>query len=504
MKKLALGLGVAVVVVFVGGLVFEMAPGSPGTPPANAALQKGWLTHQDPLGFSVNLPPTWKVHTDPATGRIEFLGDPGTQVIVWPLFVPASLDPSSASSVLLRLATKIWPEAGWKAPQESGRSAVRTRGNDGKHACVAILTWATSPKGTAGYLYAMAAPFDSYQLSEGTFAEILKSFKIAGTPSVDPRSSVSYVEWKDPRENAFSLEVPAQWRVSGGTFRFASVDVRPALEAVSPDGQTRITGGDSQIPTFTEPTPYLQMAGFREGSWYSPGYGVNMMVRRYVPGAAFAREYVTSKVARGCADLTFLETRDRADLVQAINSLYAQLNTGGISTSWNAGEVSFSCRQGNQLMQGYYCAGILATRSPSGTQWSVNFLYGFLAPSEKRALTQSMLEHMLSTLQQNPQWASMQQNVTANTSQIVSRTNQEISKIVSDSYWSRQGVMDELSRRRSNATLGVEDVMDQTTGRQIKVESGSNYYWIDQHGAIVGTQTDTRPNLDFRELVRLP
>jgi hypothetical protein len=64
--------------------------------------------------------------------------------------------------------------------------------------------------------------------------------------------------------------------------------------------------------------------------------------------------------------------------------------------------------------------------------------------------------------------------------------------------------MDELSRRRENAILGVEDVVDPVTGRELKVESGSNYYWIDHRGDIVGTQTDTRPNLDFRELTRLP
>jgi hypothetical protein len=64
--------------------------------------------------------------------------------------------------------------------------------------------------------------------------------------------------------------------------------------------------------------------------------------------------------------------------------------------------------------------------------------------------------------------------------------------------------MDEISRRRSNAILSVEDVVDPTTGREFKVESGSNYYWIDHRGTIVGTQTDSRPNLDFRELTRLP
>jgi hypothetical protein len=47
-------------------------------------------------------------------------------------------------------------------------------------------------------------------------------------------------------------------------------------------------------------------------------------------------------------------------------------------------------------------------------------------------------------------------------------------------------------------------VVDPYTGRRTTVESGSNYYWIDQRGAIVGTDTDTRPNIDFRALVRLP
>jgi hypothetical protein len=48
------------------------------------------------------------------------------------------------------------------------------------------------------------------------------------------------------------------------------------------------------------------------------------------------------------------------------------------------------------------------------------------------------------------------------------------------------------------------DVIDPATSRQIKVESGSNYYWTDQRGTVVCTDTDTRPNLDLRQAVRLP
>jgi hypothetical protein len=111
---------------------------------------------------------------------------------------------------------------------------------------------------------------------------------------------------------------------------------------------------------------------------------------------------------------------------------------------------------------------------------------------------------MVSSLRLNPEWMRMQQNITASTSRIVADTGAHISKVISDSYWSRQASQVELSRRRSNQILGVEDVRDPATGRELQIESGSSYYWIDPRGNIVGTDIASRPTLDFRELVRRP
>jgi hypothetical protein len=79
-----------------------------------------------------------------------------------------------------------------------------------------------------------------------------------------------------------------------------------------------------------------------------------------------------------------------------------------------------------------------------------------------------------------------------------------ISKTISESYWKRSESESELSRRRSNATLGVEDVIDERTGREMKVESGSNYYWLDDRGTVVGTNTSDSPGIEFRALIRRP
>jgi hypothetical protein len=462
-----------------------------------------WLTHSDPAGFSLDAPRGWAISSDARTGRIEIRG-PEQQVVIWPVFLPRTLDAHSAAAVLARLSAASLPGVAWGQPRSAGPRAARAEGRSDTRSVVAVLTWVPSAKGAAGYIYVASAPQTAYRQAEPTFARILASFRLQGAP-VKPRPQLAYVRWKDPRENAFSIDVPAGWTMTGGLYRFASVDTRGAWQAVSPEG-IRVTGGDASLPTFTEPNSTLSFAGFREGTWYSPGYGVRMFVRRYLPGTQFAREYVSTKVAHDCADVRLTDSRDRADAVAALNAVYAQYGTGGVSFRLTAGEAAFRCNQQGRSMAGYYFAGtqrVQAAGMPGGI-WNAEHLFGYLAPESRIETAQAVAAHMLASIQLNPRWVAMQQNIAANTSAIVSRTGAEISRMISDSYWNRQQVDDELSRRRSNATLGVEDVVDPATGRETKVESGSNYYWIDQRGTIVGTDTDTRPNLDFGELIRLP
>ena len=127
--------------------------------------------------------------------------------------------------------------------------------------------------GRAGMFYAIAAPQAQFSARRAELVRVLTSFRYtqpaaAARPAAGPR--LDYVRWQDPKENAFSVEVPRGWSVTGGMFRFAPVDTRGAVELTSPDGQIRITSGDAEISTHTVPTQILAMTGFREGSWYSP------------------------------------------------------------------------------------------------------------------------------------------------------------------------------------------------------------------------------------------
>jgi hypothetical protein len=317
---------------------------------------------------------------------------------------------------------------------------------------------------------------------------------------------VNWVRWQDPKENAFSIEVPAGWKVNGGLFRFAPLDTRPAWEAVSPDGQIRITGGDPQLGPFTEPNQVLAMAGFREGSEYSPGYGLRYIVRRYVPGTLFVREYVTAHAPQVCTGLAITDNRDRSDADAAINAIYRRYGSMGVMMQIHSGEASFTCDQQGRAMAGYYFASTLRTQAVGmpGGLWLAQNLCGYLAPRDQAQLAQSIARHIVESGQPNAQWEAMQSGITMNSSRIAAQTQEAVSNMISDTYWSRQKTLDEIGRRRENAILETVDVVDPASGRQIKVDNGANYYWMDNHGMIAGTQTDTRPNLDFRELTKLP
>jgi len=205
-----------------------------------------------------------------------------------------------------------------------------------------------------------------------------------------------------------------------------------------------------------------------------------------------------------CQSLSITNARDLPEAASTINAIYGQFGGPGMSMKVSTGEVAFTCQVNQSPKPGYYFAGTMLTSASGVGLWTVQYLHGYQATADQAEVAQAVLSRMVQSVQLNPQWLAMQQNLTGQTSQIVSHTGAEISRIISQSYWSQQRSLDDLSRRRSNATLGVEDVVDPLTGREIKVESGANYYWSDQRGMIVGTTTDTTPSIDFRQLVRLP
>lgn len=228
-----------------------------------------------------------------------------------------------------------------------------------------------------------------------------------------------------------------------------------------------------------------------------------MLVRRYQPGVVFAEDYVRVKLAPqiGCSGVTITSRAERPDLSQSINALYAQFAAMGQNVREDAGEVWFACTRNGQPWTGYYFAGTLIASGAGGGVWHAEHILGYAAAASQVGLAQTAMLRMAVSMQVNPEWAKMQQGVTMDTSQIVTKTNQHISSTIRKTFENTWRAQDEIFRKDANARRGVTDVLDPETGESWSVQNASRYYWRKPGSdVIVGTETYDRPGLGYEPL----
>src|SRR5215470_3097772 len=147
-------------------------PLKPATTPAAvqaAAVQAPvqWITHTDPMGFSLSSPAGWDVRADRQLGRIQIQGPQGQQAIIWPMFVPGQqLDLHGAGIMVQQLARRVDAKLAWGEPQLTGNTArVFARG---QNSGAALMRWSSSADGTSVYLFCVTASASIYQASVDT------------------------------------------------------------------------------------------------------------------------------------------------------------------------------------------------------------------------------------------------------------------------------------------------------------------------------------------------
>jgi hypothetical protein len=223
-----------------------------------------------------------------------------------------------------------------------------------------------------------------------------------GAPSCQP--PIEFVSWCDPNEGAFTSQVPRDWKVSGGLFRYGATDVRPELTVESEDGQVRAMLGDRTIPRFTEPTRLLAMVGVDEGSWYSPCNGLQFKVMRYVPGPTFAQAYARQKIAVDGMKLRYTDLRDLPELARQIEAIGAASRSRELQYTYRVGETAFTFELEGRPRCGYCLAGTRLTRVPAtggevNGLWRVTDLYACIAAPERIAEAHTVLQHLVQTFE---------------------------------------------------------------------------------------------------------
>ena len=348
----------------------------------------------------------------------------------------------------------------------------------------------------SGMFFVIAGPTALYEQQKAVLVRIVKSLKF-GSPAGQTvvaqqptRRPLQYSRWRDPSEGAFTIDVPAGWRVGGGLVRRSAIDVTGSVKMSSPDGASAIFLGDERL--YNCITPEVVGASLREGQMYR-NQATALMVLRYQPPLTFANNYM-SEVQRTYG-LSGIEVRDRREPPPATSGTYR------VSYS----ELSFTAQRNGRQVAGFLSVSIAANpvQGGNGLYWTPG-VAGFVTPVEDAGQIAAAYRHSIDSGQKDPAWARQQGETTMATSKMFAASSAETNDAISKSYWNTQASYDRTFQNDSDARRGQVRLRDPNTGEEFTATSGHNYYYRPAGGDernIIGTDNTDRPNIDATELL---
>ena len=320
---------------------------------------------------------------------------------------------------------------------------------------------------------------------------------IASPPPAPVRQAPLAVRWssfRDPTEGAFTLQVPAGWRVSGGMRRVTALDLRPGVQAVSPDGSIVLFFGDPSVQVFALPNALLAQMGVREGMIYpnTP----NMTVARYQPGDVFARTWGARRIGSFCRQPEVRAARARPDAGRSIDMAFG---AGGVRSTIRAGEAVFACTLNGAPGGAYAFAATQLAETTGNGIWQAMVMAGFVARSDRVRDASRLLDQMVGSYAYDPTWMRRQQGLTMDVSRITTQTNDAVSRSIHDSFEVGKGRYDHIDAF-DQAIRGVETFNDPVRG---PVElTNFEHQWRLPNGTTVGTHSATPPQPGAVEMGR--
>jgi hypothetical protein len=206
---------------------------------------------------------------------------------------------------------------------------------------------------------------------------------------------------EDPVEHAFTLDVPKNWKWSGGAYRLGYGDIRVMVDVWSPDGKTNLRFGDLWLTQqYALPNQY-----HREGEAQDLGALGQGTYAAYQTGQQMAELYAGQTFREACKSLTAQKTE--SPLVKD-----TAIHRDGSSQA-SEGEVSYRCETPQGIRIAYAYAKTTRTTSqplanlPPTTAWTPQ-LMSYLAPPDQAPAAASIARHFGESFKISPKWSTYQ------------------------------------------------------------------------------------------------
>jgi len=465
----------------------------------SAAAAPAWVKHQDPAGFSLEMPAGWQVRSD----RLTDIGVGDAQARATALI--------RARVVRGNLAR--WLGSDYAATEPGMRNVrvdqIKSTGTDVVHATISY----TNPqgmakrgrvlvvrRGTLATVFVATAPPAELEANLPLLARVIDSLRFEAPKSRGPAKTaklapLAFSRWADPREQAFVVDLPTGWRHEGGLQR-TTWNRRVALTSTSPDGAAVLFNGDPLVPRmFILPNQTTAQFGGGMSNTWGPDAQI---VQAFQSAEVFGAQLVQRRFGGQATG-----AQPRPDLVQI-----AQRNpllTQGLSAV-TAADVEFRLADGR--------VGVLTVTTFGsqvggvGGSWWAEGVHGFIAPPDRVAQVAGALARMIASFQVSPNWATGERQHELRlgrlwTDYLAASAKQQQQTI--EARWASDAARQRQTRDILGGTVRLQDPQ---TGEVIETTARDRYYFRANAGGqstVIGSDTDASPlpKLDLRRLLQV-
>jgi len=308
--------------------------------------------------------------------------------------------------------------------------------------------------------------------------------------------------FNDPNQNAFSIAVPADWAVDGGSFPMSVSDVRFYVRAVSPDGAIELFVGDRNVGAFMTMNPALEMAcrqGQRQfclGGTYPFPDGTRVQIQQYMTGGQFAAAWGKLRVAQSCSGVQPLKSDELPQASQNIS-----LANGTMQVSDRAGEAQFQCTHGGVPGEGYvFAATELGQQANGEAMWQVKALTGFIANKNQEAEAWHLLPIVAGSFRINQKWLAQHNQSAQAAADAVARVGVAESNSLNEAFQEKMSANQVSTDNWSRYLRGQALFNDPDLG-QVNYENYP-HMWKMPDGTRVGTDSADAPVVGAEEIPR--
>jgi hypothetical protein len=300
----------------------------------------------------------------------------------------------------------------------------------------------------------------------------------------------------EPNERAFTVLVPAGWRVSGGITRVNPMAANGALNSIGAKLDFSLSSPDGRILLRWYPeTNYFDMRGNPAQAMFPPGSSYNgAPVCPKLNALAYLQQVVLRRAHPRASNVRVTGTYPLPKAAASYDQFVRQTGLP-IQFRFDAALLTVQYREDGAPWEEALYSAVQDWGAAGAGLWTNKDTFSMRAPPGELEKAGRVVSVILNSVELNPRWVEGEIRGQIQRNEIAARTQQEIARLDREIVEHRRRTNAEIDNQMYHSLMGTEEYVNPITR---KVEVGSNawdYRWVNDRGETIYTDD---PNFDPR------